>query len=156
MQPSFILGRKAICEFMGGKTWDTLKKWAKEKGLPIENINTPIPGMSTEKVDEWLRIKLRKETGYDSREKTQNKIYFIQAEAGGLIKIGITHNLKVRFNNLKNSCPIPLKILATIDGSADKEIELHERFATHRKHGEWFEPCPEILQLIEQIKQNKK
>lgn len=80
------------------------------------------------------------------------KIYFIQADIGGPIKIGRTTSLHTRVKNFQMGCPFQLIVLATIaDCDADFEIELHARFSSHRLHGEWFEPATELLEYIESI-----
>lgn len=80
-----------------------------------------------------------------------NRIYFIQGEFGGLIKIGFTSNLSSRFHGLQCSSNTKLKLLASIIGEPDKELELHTKFDNFRKHGEWFEPVPELLDFINSL-----
>jgi hypothetical protein len=77
-------------------------------------------------------------------------IYFIQAIDGGLIKIGLTSRPSIRLSQIQVWSPIILRILATMDGDSNVEVALHDRFRRHRRHGEWFDPDPEILDLIAQ------
>jgi hypothetical protein len=44
-------------------------------------------------------------------------------------------------------------ILAVLPG-ADRERQLHKRFAVHRVRGEWFRQDPEILTFIDSLKQS--
>jgi hypothetical protein len=78
-------------------------------------------------------------------------VYFIQAESGGLIKIGKTANLRQRFKAIQSNCPQKLRILAIVSQDTYTEVELHVRFAEYRKHGEWFESHEDILAFIESV-----
>jgi len=78
-------------------------------------------------------------------------VYFIQAESGGLVKIGIASNLKSRFQGIQNMCPVKLRVLGWMEGYVELERQLHQRYSALRMHGEWFrweEPlisdCPDI------------
>ena len=77
-------------------------------------------------------------------------IYFVRAEKG-LIKIGITNDIKKRFGTLQAISPIKLTLLATLSGGLAKEHLLHERFGSLRAHGEWFHPGEKLLQFIEEL-----
>lgn len=72
-------------------------------------------------------------------------IYLVQAEAGGPIKIGTAVDPERRLDALRGSCPIPLRMLRVLEGDITEELWLHKRFAEHRLHGEWFEPCDELV-----------
>lgn len=78
-------------------------------------------------------------------------IYFIQAEQGGLIKIGYSNDPVTRLYHLQLFCPVPLKILATIkDMPQTKEGWLHYELRKSRQYGEWFKPSIEVLVFIQQ------
>lgn len=67
-------------------------------------------------------------------------VYFIQGYGGGLVKIGVAADPEARLAEIQRMCPIPLRILATLQGAGQStETALHRRFAAHRRHGEWFE-----------------
>lgn len=87
--------------------------------------------------------------------KTEGFIYFVQAEAGGLVKIGWATNVEKRLATMQMVCPIPLTVLARFAGSVPAERALHQRFAAHRQHGEWFSPCPELMALIDETKTSR-
>lgn len=98
-----------------------------------------------------------KSTAREPKSLTYEGVYFIQAESGGLIKIGIAQSFAHRLKGIQAMCPIPLRILATIslrNGLAARlrELELHRRFGHLREHGEWFRPEHELLAYIEEIK----
>ncbi len=85
-----------------------------------------------------------------STRKTPGHIYFVQADTGGLVKIGWATKPAARVKNMQMVCPVRLVILLTVAGNGAMEKELHTRFAHARQHGEWFEPTPEIFTLIEE------
>lgn len=74
-------------------------------------------------------------------------VYFISGENGN-IKIGITQDIVKRMESLQCGSSAKLKLLAVARGGAKYEKELHERFSQARVRGEWFEPVPELLDLI--------
>lgn len=80
-------------------------------------------------------------------------LYFIQGRDGGPIKIGMTSALGARLASLQAASPLTLVVLAIIPSAPSgqtgyREIDLHELFAGHRLHGEWFVPAPELLDFI--------
>lgn len=76
----------------------------------------------------------------------KRNVYFIQADIGGPIKIGMAFNVFERLSLFQMGCPFRLRVLGIIKGGdAHIESALHRRFAEHRLHGEWFEPCEELL-----------
>lgn len=72
--------------------------------------------------------------------------YFIQAKAGGLIKIGRSTFIKGRLEWFQRGCPIKLRCIAWIP--FDCESEIHHKFWDHHRRNEWFEPAEEILRFI--------
>ncbi len=74
------------------------------------------------------------------------QMYFIAG--AGLIKIGISTNIKSRFRAIRNSSPVPLELLGVTPGGTFKEGRAHQRFLQLRRHGEWFEDCPELREFI--------
>jgi hypothetical protein len=73
--------------------------------------------------------------------------YFVQAENGGLVKIGKSNNIRSRLTTLQTGSPVRLAIIGAIRG--DREAELHLRFKGLRSHGEWFKPNAALLLLVE-------
>jgi hypothetical protein len=82
-------------------------------------------------------------------------IYFLRAEQHsqflipGYIKIGTTTRLSVRLKQIAAEIGHTPTVLAVLDGAFAEEAALHVRFESARKYGEWFEPCDELLRLIE-------
>lgn len=75
-------------------------------------------------------------------------VYFVQPEGGGLVKIGFTGSLRRRFAELQKMCPSTLVLLVATPGTMELEAEFHDRFASARRHGEWFSPIPEIGRTV--------
>jgi hypothetical protein len=87
-------------------------------------------------------------------EKKPLFIYFIQQGNAGPIKIGYTkYDLYARFKRLQTGNPLPLRVLAIIDGADTRtEISLHTRFSSCRLNGEWFAPTEELIKFINEIR----
>lgn len=75
--------------------------------------------------------------------------YFIQAVEGGPIKIGQSANPMRRRTNLQIGYPSVLRILAV---TREAESLIHERFNSLRLRGEWFQPHPELVAFIDQVR----
>jgi hypothetical protein len=87
----------------------------------------------------------------ERRERTREKkarVYFIQGEGGGPIKIGKAARIDRRIAGLHTVSPVKLVLLGHIPGGYPVEGKMHKRFAEHRLHGEWFHPAPELLEFI--------
>lgn len=80
------------------------------------------------------------------------RIYFIQAECGGPIKIGFARDVASRMKGLQTSHHERLVCLVHICGTMDEEQLLHKDYAAYRLEGEWFKDCPEIRALLEHAK----
>lgn len=65
-------------------------------------------------------------------------VYFIGCEVTGLVKIGRAQEPSHRLRTLQCGSPTELRILRTVVGDRQREIDLHRRFASSRRHGEWF------------------
>jgi hypothetical protein len=79
-------------------------------------------------------------------------VYFMQKEDGGPIKIGYSANPNLRMPDIKSKSKANLKIIAVAKGCDRIEKLLHRRFASYRKHGEWFSSNPELIEIIREIK----
>lgn len=76
-------------------------------------------------------------------------VYFARAVDGGPIKIGRASSPTMRLAQLQAMSPVPLEIIGLCRGGSLEENHLHRKFAKQRQHGEWFEPCEELLKLVE-------
>ena len=77
-------------------------------------------------------------------------VYFVQPQSGGRIKVGTSSRkaLDRRMSEISVGSPEPLVLLGVVDRKEFPEKSLHRRFAEHRRHGEWFEPAPELIEFI--------
>jgi hypothetical protein len=77
-------------------------------------------------------------------------VYILHAQGTPRIKIGYTSALTVRLETLQTASPYPLRVLRSIPTQYAVALEaaLHRRYASYRKHGEWFELPMAILQEL--------
>lgn len=81
-------------------------------------------------------------------------VYFLQADnRDELIKIGKSIDFATRFSSLCSDNACALRILGVIAQpdvkvALTREAELHERFAAHQHHGEWYYPREPLVQYI--------
>lgn len=76
-------------------------------------------------------------------------VYFIQTrDKAGPIKIGVAKDVAARIRSIQTSHPWPLALLLVLDGDVTLEHSLHQRFASCRLHGEWFEASKPLLRFI--------
>lgn len=76
-------------------------------------------------------------------------IYFIRANGDGPIKIGFTTDLPhKRIATVKTGCPWPITLIGAIEGTMAQEKALHRALVAFRTQGEWFQPHPDVLELV--------
>lgn len=81
-------------------------------------------------------------------------VYVVEAVGADRVKIGLSHGTaEDRIAGLQTSSAFELRTLVVIP-SADREFEreTHERFASCRLRGEWFEFTPELRAWVERMK----
>lgn len=66
-------------------------------------------------------------------------IYLIEAE-NGWVKIGHAISVFDRASAVRTHSPLRTRLIAWWPGGGADERDLHEQFAGHRQHGEWFRP----------------
>jgi hypothetical protein len=68
-------------------------------------------------------------------------VYAIWAEDTDRIKIGRSASAHIRLETFQTASPFPLRLLREIQTHDTVALEsaLHRRYATYRRHGEWFE-----------------
>lgn len=80
-------------------------------------------------------------------------MYFLQRGGTGPIKIGISKNPERRIATIQGLCAEPVEILLLLPvNSRQKEQEIHEKFKHLRLKGEWFEPAPDLLDWIRELR----
>jgi hypothetical protein len=75
-------------------------------------------------------------------------VYVIEAQGVPLLKIGHSLNARARLRELATHSPVPLRLSATMWGSAIVERALHFAFRDGRSHGEWFSDCEDLRELV--------
>lgn len=79
-------------------------------------------------------------------------VYFIACVETMRVKIGFTKgNPIARLKALQTGSASTLVLMACHPGSLETERDLHNRFAAHRVHGEWFEASEEMLEYLSMI-----
>lgn len=79
-----------------------------------------------------------------------SRVYFLQCESSGLIKIGYSSNVPARLSAIQTGSPTAIRLLATEDGGIEREGQLHSAFAVEWVRGEWFRPSEDLLAYIAQ------
>lgn len=93
---------------------------------------------------------LRDFGGIESSMKTS--LYFIADKRHRYVKIGLSRDPEKRLHALQAGSPIPLKIVSVFSGYGRlAEEALHQHFARHWSHREWFKFAPEIAELISEL-----
>lgn len=89
-----------------------------------------------------------------SCRSSEGWVYFIGTRPGEPIKIGHTNWPQKRLNNIQGGNHRQLVILAAVmvSDAGGIEARLHDKFAAHRLHGEWFRWSRGVGQLVKAIK----
>jgi T5orf172 domain len=92
------------------------------------------------------------------KDEVIGKIYFVQVEDWGPIKIGWTEDLKRRMGELKHNSPFRMRLLACLEEKKLKEDELHKKFSAARIVGkrEWFWPIQDLVDYIAALSQSPR
>lgn len=79
-------------------------------------------------------------------------VYFARAGRDGPIKVGWTSGeVRRRIANLQIGSPEQITVLASMDGDPETERLVHAVHSSSRRLGEWFNPTPALLELIDRI-----
>lgn len=70
-------------------------------------------------------------------------VYFLIAET--VVKIGTTTKLPSRVATIRTACPELIENVFVVPGGPLEERILHAMFQPHRRRGEWFARCDEIV-----------
>lgn len=91
---------------------------------------------------DWLPERMKR-----GKVRIADKTYVIRS--GGFVKIGIAHDIELRFRALLSMNPHDLECLVVLPGGRALERSLHLRFAAHRHRDEWFRVEGELAAWIE-------
>lgn len=79
-------------------------------------------------------------------------VYFIRPVGlEGPVKIGVSTMSWLRLEELMRWSPLPLEVVATLDGGGNLELRFHAKFKHLHSHKEWFKPDPELSATIADI-----
>ncbi len=129
-----------------------------------ELIITPLLQISREMLDDLIKYyELSEHAIKEIIEKLKlwgifpineaGTIYFIKSTTNHEIKIGFTSgDVTKRLSTLQTSHPYKLELLATISGNTKFEKSLHRKFQQYRLKGEWFQPHPDIIAYVSDLK----
>lgn len=126
-----------------------------EFDIPLR-LRTPDEQAQWEQEEEARMAPIRAARAEEARLRARRRVYFIQAGAAGPVKIGISRDVERRRGELQRLEREPLRVLATLEGTTQDERALHQRFAAHRLHGEWFSPAPELLAHVAALNGRKE
>jgi hypothetical protein len=118
--------------------------------VPVVRLLTPEEQAARRAEHEEQARIYRAEAEERRRLKARRWVYFMQ-ERGNVtapIKIGISRDVERRRGELQRAEGIILSVLATMEGTVKDEQAFHQRFSSHRLHGEWFSPAPEIFAQV--------
>ena len=91
-----------------------------------------------------------------SGDKTKNfvsYVYLMKSSATGYLKIGTSHKPAERAIKLQTGNGGKITIISLIRGGPTLEKRLHKMFSDYRKHGEWFEDDPRIIEFFDTYKE---
>lgn len=77
-------------------------------------------------------------------------IYVIQAE-NGYVKIGSSQMPFVRMDAMQFASPLQLRLIAIFPGDYRDERKLHDKFASSRRHNEWFAADGEVVKFVAEV-----
>ena len=107
------------------------------------------------KSNRWLRdIECDARGGLKNRgafykDLYPNCVYFVQADAGGPVKIGTgrTSGIRQRLSSLQTGNPYRLVVRRLVSGDERLERTLHTHFQSYRLVGEWFVPRGDLIEI---------
>jgi len=139
------------------KTCATLARMGRANRLPVWTDHRGTVFARRAALDAWLRGAAEEDeamiAAFLERVRTKphpgpDVVYFVEAGAGGDIKIGTTRDLRSRLRTLQATNSCKLTVLATVPGDRAVENEIHRMFFEERKHYEWFKRTRRLMDLI--------
>ena len=77
-------------------------------------------------------------------------VYFVQDMRKHFIKIGYSNQMSARLQTLRSEFGL-VRLLATTEGMAERERELHKRFHADRVKGEWFDMSDDLCCFVSKL-----
>jgi hypothetical protein len=91
---------------------------------------------------------IRYQAHYIAPKDRDGMVYFVEAGAGGPIKIGWTQDIDRRIAELQTANAHKLTLLGMVPGTMETEASLHARFSHLRLEAEWFKNSEEIHDFL--------
>jgi predicted GIY-YIG superfamily endonuclease len=87
-------------------------------------------------------------------DRRDERVYFIQCNASGCIKIGYSRDVVSRVRALNQQSVAGVRLLYSVNANEKDESALHREFREHltRQNSEWFHPAPALLKKIAYLK----
>lgn len=84
------------------------------------------------------------------KNRKKKFLYFIREEFKGLVKIGITSNVRTRMGTLQTSCPQNLELIGYLETEYAESLEkfIHDRFSDRNYLREWFTFSDDEIEMI--------
>lgn len=89
-----------------------------------------------------LAIVRLREGDPDRVPSESSKVYFVELEGAAEVKIGTTHNLTLRVQQLAYQLGTKVTLVGAISGDRVTERVVHSQFRRHRRGGEIFDWPP--------------
>lgn len=77
------------------------------------------------------------------------QIYFI--ECAGRIKIGFSKNVQNRLRQFSTGSALKFDLLGAMNGTKELERAIHLHLVEHRAHGEWFDDCQAVREVMNNL-----
>lgn len=75
-------------------------------------------------------------------------VYVVQPAAMQMVKIGSARDVNKRVADLQAGCPVRLRVVAQLVCIKTMEFMIHAAFQEERRHNEWFELSPRLIDFI--------
>jgi len=118
-------------------TAKTFRKWVIEHNAPFYGSPNCLR-FKKDEIFECLTVDLYRNNDTPLIAEKSGYVYLMVDSQTGFHKIGYSKNPKVRESTLFSEKP-SIELLGAWEGSFSDERELHEKFATTRIRGEWFD-----------------
>jgi hypothetical protein len=106
--------------------------------------------LDRELAEHQIELDKKRILAEEAARSEHSRVYYVQRESDGLIKIGTSRTIHGRMAALKTAYG-PLRLLATHGGTHIEEHRIHDRFAALLAEGrEWFRPELPLLEHIDE------
>lgn len=116
----------------------------------LDAQNAPIsPQLQAHQKRIWDSFKY--ESQLEDEEAPIGCIYALEQGDREAIKFGFSRSLHTRLNTIRTASSSPVKLLAHYPATHAEERRLHKQLQKFRLKGEWYDPAPEIMAIVERM-----